>query len=115
MSEEALPLQVLNREIMIDLVGDDHDYIQKCELNFIKQAQTNYNEIVAAFKQNDFTEIKDKAHFLKTSASAIGAEQLAHSLQELEHLAAGEHSSSCKKLIVDISKSIKLVYEEIKV
>lgn len=105
---------VLNREIMKELVGDDMEYIQKCELDFIKQAQTIYNEIVAAFKQSDYPLIKDRAHFLKTSSKAIGAEQLSHLLQELEHRSLDTDTASCKSLIVHTGKSIKAVYEEIK-
>lgn len=114
MGEAFESLAVLNRDIMKELIGDDMEYIKKCELDFIKQAQGTYNEIVGAFKQGDFRLIKDKAHFLKTSSKAIGAEQLSHLLQELEHRSLGADASGCKTLIVHTGKSIKTVYEEIR-
>lgn len=114
MDEVLSTLSVLNRDIMKELVGDDMEYIKKCEMDFIQQAQTIYNELVSLFKQGDFAKIKDRSHFLKTSSKAIGAEHLSYYLQTLENNSVESNRNECKVLIVKIGKAIKSVYEEIK-
>ena len=104
---------ILNRQTMQDLVGDDAELIKQFETDFLKQAKTSLGKIVQLFNDNQLPEIKEEAHFLKTSARAIGAEQAAELLQELEYAGLAADKGECKALIVKLNQAVKLVYGEI--
>jgi len=46
-------LQVLNRQVMIDLIGDDQEMMRKFEIQFLQQAKISIAKIAELFKQND--------------------------------------------------------------
>lgn len=102
--------QILNKNIIKDLIGDDAELIRKFEIEFLQQAKESIGKIVAMFNQNDFAAIKEEAHYIKTSAKAIGAEQTADLLQTLEDNALNNDKATCKQQIILINQSLKLVY-----
>jgi HPt (histidine-containing phosphotransfer) domain-containing protein len=108
-----LPGILLNRDILISLIGDDQETIKSFAIDFLGQATESLTDLVSAFNENNYNQIKESSHFLKSSAQAIGAEQLAYLLQELENTALKCNKVHCKKLIVLIQVSIKEVYGEI--
>ena len=77
-------LKVLNRNVMIALIGDDQPQIRQFEIDFLKQAQVSIKKITGYYQNDEFEQIKEEAHFLKTSAKAVGAEQSAMHLEALE-------------------------------
>mgnify|MGYP000091353303 CR=1 FL=1 len=108
MTEQSL--KVLNRDVMKALIGDDMEMIKKFEIDFLKQAKESIAKLANAYKSDAYEELKEEAHFLKTSAKAIGAEQLAEQLEQLEHTALANDKQDCKKRIMAINNSIKQVY-----
>ena len=106
--------QLLNRQIMIDLIGDDQEMARQFELDFLRQAQESLNKVAAFYNADKLNDVKEEAHFLKTSAKAIGAEQTAYLLQSLEQVSLTNDKVGAKQLIVKITESVKLVYGEIK-
>lgn len=104
--------QVLNRQVIKSLVGNEPEIIKQFETDFISQAKQTLQTIKFQFNSGQIVEIKEEAHFLKTSAKAVGAEQTAALLQELEESAMGEKKGECKQLIVNIFHSVQEVYKE---
>ncbi len=107
-------LQILNRNVMFELIGDDKALIKKFEIEFLQQAKKSIGKLSASYTDSDFTQIKEEAHFLKTSAKAIGAEISADYLQQLEDSSLNKDKEHCKELIILINNSVKQVYGAIK-
>ena len=106
--------QVLNNEVMFNLIGDDQPMAKKFKIEFLKQAKESLAEITAHFNQQQFSGINEVAHFLKTSAKAVGAEITAEHLQLLEQFALDQDLSNCKKEILSIHQAVKQVYEVVR-
>ena len=106
--------QLLNRQIMLDLIGDDQEMARQFELDFLRQAQESLNKVAAFYNSDKLNDVKEEAHFLKTSANAIGAEQTADLLQSLEQVILTNDKGATKQLIVKVTDSVKQVYGEIK-
>lgn len=107
-------LKVLNRQVMISLIGNDSIQIRQFEIDFLKQAQVSIKKIATFYQLSDFEQIKEEAHFLKTSARAVGAEQSAMHLQNMESAALKKDKAECKELLKLTTLSLKSVYEEVK-
>jgi len=105
--------QVLNKDVMINLIGNEPETIKQFEVDFIKQAHQAMKTIITQYNTNNFAEIKETAHFLKTSAHAIGAEQTAALLEKLEEISASHDKEKCKEYIILINNAIKQVYKVI--
>lgn len=103
-------LKVLNRDVMKALIGDDVAMIKKFEVEFLQQAKVSIAKFANAYKADAYEQLKEEAHFLKTSAKAIGAEQLAECLEQLEHTALDNDKAQCKSQIMAINSSVKQVY-----
>ena len=106
-------LQILNRNVMRDLIGDDVELTRKFEIEFLHQAKLSLKKIVQFYNGDNLLPIKDEAHFLKTSARAVGAEKTAELLECLERIALDSDKEQCKAKILLLSKAIKQVYGEI--
>ena len=104
---------VLNRDVMRQLIGDDQQLIKQFEVDFLKQAKQSLSKIVTLYNDGKITAIKEEAHFLKTSAKAIGAEQTADLLLDLEMLSLEQDRQGCSRLIQEVGQSVKLVHGEI--
>ncbi|ATC93739.1 Hpt domain-containing protein [Pseudoalteromonas tunicata] len=107
-------LKTLNPQTLKDLIGNEPNEIIQFRIRFLQQAQDNLKALVTQFNHDQFDEIKENAHFLKTSAKAIGAEVTADLLQQLEICALNQQKKRCKFLIKSITDEIKLVYQECK-
>lgn len=66
------------------LVGDDEDVIKMFFNKFVDTVPENIEEIKLAIDDNDFIEVKAKAHKMKSSAKAVGANHLADICQKIE-------------------------------
>ena len=108
-------MQVLNRDVMKNLIGeDDLALIRKFEIEFLQQAQVSMAKIVKTYGANNLAAIKEEAHFLKTSAKAVGAEQVASLLESLEKVSLKKEKENCKQHIVLITQALKAVYGAVK-
>jgi len=105
-----LQRQILNRNVMRDLIGDDVALAKKFEIEFLKQAKTSVSKIAFSYNTQNFSAIKAEAHFLKTSAKAVGAEKMAELLETLEHIALNKNIAECKQQIVSVNTALKQVY-----
>ena len=101
---------VINPNVMKDLIGDDQQMIRKFEIEFLQQAKISIDKIVCSYKEEHFDNIKEESHYLKTSAKAIGAEQTAELLEQLEQLAVDNNKLLCKQQIIMINGALKRVY-----
>ena len=89
----------LNPQVMIELIGDDKASARKFYSDFLQQAKSSCGLLKQAYQDSAYQELKDHAHFLKTSAKAVGAEVLAEQLQELEEQALANNQAQCAELI----------------
>ncbi|ABO22777.1 Hpt domain-containing protein [Shewanella loihica] len=105
--------QILNPKIMRDLIGNDPGLIAQFKQDFVAQARTSLRELATHYNNREFAGLKQKAHFLKTSAKAIGAEEVADKLQHLEYAALGEDMPQCKQLIIQLKNALQSLIEVI--
>lgn len=99
MSIEETPIDI---SVIKGLVGDDDEVIKMFFNKFIDSAPDEIKEIKNAIDNNDFLEAKAKAHKLKSSAKAIGANNLGDLCQKIEV----ESSSNEQKTLYDIYESL---------
>lgn len=95
---------------MLDLIGDDPVMIRQFEIDFLKQAKESLLKIIQMYNQGSLIGVKEEAHFLKTSAAAVGAEQTSHLLKALENSGNAEDKPQCKNLILKLKVSLKQVH-----
>lgn len=103
-------LEVLNRDVMIALIGNEPEMIRQFEIDFLKQAKISLNKIVIMYNDSRIAEIKEEAHFLKTAAKAVGAEQTSYLLQALEQSGLEQDKIRCKDLILQIKEALQRVH-----
>jgi len=103
-------LQVLNRNVMIQLIGNEPEMIRQFEIDFLKQAKVSLRKILAMYNDSQILEIQEEAHFLKTSAKAVGAEQTSYLLQALEQSGLDQDKAKCKTLILQIKEALQSVH-----
>ncbi len=103
-------LQILNRNVMIELIGNEPDMIRQFEIDFLKQAKVSLRNIVTMYNDSRILEIKEEAHFLKTSAKAVGAEQTSYLLQALEQSGLDQDKAKCKDLILQVKEALQRVH-----
>ncbi|AQS39704.1 Hpt domain-containing protein [Shewanella psychrophila] len=101
---------ILNRNIMIDLIGDEPDLIKQFEIDFLNQAKISLQNIADMYNTSRLHEIKEEAHFLKTSAKAVGAEQISHLLQALEVSGSEHNKPECRELILKTKVALQQIY-----
>lgn len=104
---------ILNRQVMADLLGDDKQMIQQFERDFVAQAKSIVAEMIALIKLKQFVQLKAKAHYLKTSAKAIGAEQSAFWLQQIEHDCNEQHFEHCQTSLKSLMLTLQQVEKEV--
>ena len=102
--------RVLDRSVMTALIGDDQELARKFELEFLKQAKESLKKLTEYFNENNYALLREEAHFLKTSAKAVGAHVTAELLQSLEHISEENDRAKAKQLIIQVSQAIKQVY-----
>ncbi|ABV35597.1 Hpt protein [Shewanella sediminis HAW-EB3] len=103
-------LKILNRNVMIELIGDEPEMIRQFEIDFLKQAKVSLRNIVTMYNDSRILEIKEEAHFLKTSAKAVGAEQTSYLLQALEQSGLEQDKAKCKDLILRVKEALQRVH-----
>jgi len=109
-NKDLSDLKTINQQVMIDLIGDVKAEIVHFQQQFLRQAKTSLQHIAQLYRQEQFNKIKDEAHFLKTSAKAIGAELCAYHLQTLEYASLAQDKIKCKQHIHNLSNELKQVY-----
>ncbi|MBQ4847213.1 Hpt domain-containing protein, partial [Pseudoalteromonas sp. MMG005] len=67
-----------------------------CAFNNNFWYKQSLQHIATLYRTEQLDKIKEEAHFLKTSAKAIGAEICAHHLQTLEDSSLGQDKAICK-------------------
>lgn len=99
MSIEETPIDI---SVIKGLVGDDDEIINMFFNKFVDSAPGEIKEIKNAIDNNDFLEAKAKAHKLKSSAKAIGANSLGDICQKIED----ESSLNEQKYLYDLYESL---------
>lgn len=107
-------LKTLNKQTLINIIGNEPEERLKFIASFLKQSQESLKKFVQLYNQDDYSNIREEAHFLKTSANAVGAEKVGDILQQLEDYAVESHKAKCKILIQHINVEVKQVYVEFK-
>ena len=102
--------QILNENIMLELIGDKPEIIKQFKIDFLKQAKASFQKITHMYNADQFIGIKEEAHFLKTSAKAVGAEQISQLLQALEISSSKFYKNECKELILKIKIALQQIY-----
>lgn len=98
---------VLNPKMMQDLIGNDPELIAQLKKDFTPQAQLCLKELAGHYNDREFEPLRLAAHFLKTSAKAIGAEEVTEILQQIEHAAIVNDVNHTKQLIIQLKLSLQ--------
>ncbi|NTS77129.1 Hpt domain-containing protein [Catenovulum sp. SM1970] len=101
------PLPVYDKEVITSLIGDDPTLIRKYQNQFFHQAKLSLRSFVSNYRSQDSGALKEGAHFLKTSAKAIGALACADLLERLEQACLNKNASLQKELLSQIQLSLK--------
>ena len=98
------------------LVGDDEEVIKMFLNKFVETVPTDMDDIKAAISNNNFVEAKAKAHKMKSSARAIGANNLSELCQKIEddsvlneQALLNEHYEQMVKEFTDCKKTIQSI------
>ncbi len=76
--------KLIQLDVLSEYVGDDPSVQKDLIEKFIKNAQSTIKEIEIAIEDKDMECVAEIAHRIKSSSSAIGAEQLTNTFLELE-------------------------------
>jgi HPt (histidine-containing phosphotransfer) domain-containing protein len=104
---------ILNPNVMQDLLGDEPELIAQFEKDFVEQARISLKALATHYNDREFEELKQGAHFLKTSAKAIGAEDVAEKLQQIEFAAISQDLNKIKQLIIQLKFSLQTLIKVI--
>ncbi|TMP38030.1 Hpt domain-containing protein [Pseudoalteromonas rubra] len=107
MASDHSQLARLNAQTLVDLIGEDMDTIARFQRDFVTQAESSCKLFLSAYSNAAYTELKEHAHFLKTSARAIGAERCSEYLAELEDAALSGDRRDCRSVLINIAQEIK--------
>ncbi|WP_016955709.1 Hpt domain-containing protein [Catenovulum agarivorans] len=105
-------IPVYDPKVLTSLIGDDQQSINEYKSEFLKQCVPSLRQIAAAFNNNDKNAVKEAAHYLKTSAKAVGALRCANRLQEIEDSALAEQRAELKQHITLLQQDIRDVKKE---
>ncbi|KID55884.1 hypothetical protein JF50_16190 [Pseudoalteromonas luteoviolacea] len=114
MNTQINELQTLNRRTIEELVGDEPAKIAKFHFEFLKQASVVLKSIVKSFNISDFNELKSQAHYLKTSAKAVGAERCAYFLETIENYSLDENKPAIKQVIIKLNGEFVAIKKELR-
>ena len=93
---------VINRQVLEDMFGKGSEKSLKFLKKFLPQAEVIISQIKASFKDNDIEQVGFLSHKLKSSARAVGAEQLGAIFERLEFAGKAGDDSTVKSLLSDI-------------
>ncbi|MDK2596651.1 Hpt domain-containing protein [Pseudoalteromonas obscura] len=113
MNTQLDQLKTLNHNTIIELVGDEPAKIHKFHIEFLKQSSAILRTIIQSFNSDDFSEIKNQAHFLKTSAKAVGAERSAYFLETIESYSLERNKAAIKQVIIKLNGEFKAIKKEL--
>ncbi|WP_440904211.1 Hpt domain-containing protein [Catenovulum sp. SX2] len=105
-------IPVYDPNVLTGLIGDDIESIQQYKSEFLQQCVPSLREIAAAFNKNDKHAVKEAAHYLKTSAKAVGAMRCANRLQAIEEAAMAEQRAVLKQHITQLQQDIRDIKKE---
>ena len=107
------PLKILNNETLIALVGDESSTLQKFQREFLLQSKQCLKTLVHEFNTQNFPSLVETAHYLKTSAKSVGAEQVSDTLQNLEKTGSHRDITATKKLLIQLQAQLNAVRKEV--
>lgn len=113
MSESEKQFVTFNPNVMVELIGDDHNKIKQFQVHFLRQANEYFGKLAGAYNHEQYAELKEHAHFLKTSANAIGAEKTGYYLATIESFAVKEDKFALKQLILKLKAELKALAKEV--
>ncbi|WP_394226644.1 Hpt domain-containing protein [Pseudoalteromonas spongiae] len=102
-----------NNKVMLELIGEDYEKIQQFQSEFLHQANVYFRKLVETYNQEQFDIVKQHAHFLKTSAKAIGAERTAYFLATIEKYASNKDKPALKQLLLKLKIELTVLAEEL--
>jgi HPt (histidine-containing phosphotransfer) domain-containing protein len=101
-------------EALRDLVGDDIDEIKSIYAEFLEDLKQVFVKLIKSTKAKDYPAVKHDAHYLKTSAYAVGTHKLAKLLESIESAALKEDDSTLLFCIGELKEEAIKVQTEIK-
>ncbi|MCF2907858.1 Hpt domain-containing protein [Pseudoalteromonas sp. DL2-H2.2] len=107
MESNNVHLARLNQQTLVDLIGEDMPTIARFQRDFVTQAESSCKLFLSAYSSAAYPELKEHAHFLKTSARAIGAERCSEYLAQLEEAALSADRPHCRRLLISIAQEVK--------
>lgn len=106
-------LPILDNKVLLGLLGGNKSQLRAFQLEFLLEASVTVEKISLAKNKVDFDSIKNMAHYLCSSATAVGASRFANTLMQLEESAEQREKSRCDECFLELLQQLKLVRKEI--
>jgi len=100
-AEEIMP--PINIAALRQLVGDDAELHQRLLKKFINSSTMIVNTITKASNQQDWAEVVNQAHKLKSSSRAVGAALLAELSENIEQAGKSNRADEVRRLAQKIN------------
>ena len=99
--------EVLDREALMTVVGDDRDLLAAVIETFREDAGALAREITSAFERGDAEAVGRAAHQLKGSSGTLAARELSGLAARLESAAGGDSLEHARALVARLPHSLK--------
>lgn len=87
---------------------DEREFSKSIVYGFFEQAESTFEKMDAAIKQEDLATLSSLGHFLKGSSATLGLTQVKTSCEKIQHLGHGKDETGTKDEKPDFClKSIK--------
>ena len=96
---------IFNQENLSSLVGNDDAIGRRYCETFMDQVREVLPEIAQMAQAEQLSDAYQRAHYLKTSAKAVGAEEMVEHLVQFEDLCKQEKLDSCIELVGKINQA----------
>ena len=106
-------MEVFNRSLALEMVGDEEELLQELEHSFVYDKIFSMDQLEQLEKENPL-EAAAYVHSFKGAARQIAAEKAAFSGQKLEDVLRGKSQGSLKELNETFSKDLSEAIAEIK-
>ncbi len=95
------------REAALERLGGSETLLLRLSAIFLRDAGVMLGALAAAWEQEDLSEIAERAHALKGSASAIGALPLMHAAEAVETAARNQDATALAGLVDSLTSEVQ--------
>ncbi|MCB0192659.1 MAG: response regulator [Anaerolineae bacterium] len=105
-SVPELPAAVIfNREKLVEVLGDDNDFVKEVILDFLLQMESQVPEAATSIATEDIEQLRKVVHSLKGSAATVGAERFYDIACRLETLGRENRLAEAQAIVAELESA----------